>query len=226
MNTCVRHASEGARAVIRTLAVAPLLILGMLAIPGVSGAAPSQGAGRPDSYIVVLKDGADPGEAAREHARRVGAEVRHVYRAALNGYAARLPAGRVAELRADPRVAHVEADGAVAATAQVLPWGINRIDADVSSTLAGNNSGSVGTANGYIIDTGIHYPHSDLNVVAHGNWTGDGKNYDCNSHGTHVAGTVGARDNGDQVGAAPGMALIGRVGQRPSKLVTLGRAPA
>lgn len=128
----------------------------------------------------------------------------HVYRAALNGYAARLPAGRVAELRADPKVAYVEADGAVATTAQTLPWGINRIDADVSSTLAGNGSGAVGTTNAYIIDTGIYYWHSDLNVVAHGNWTGDGKNYDCNGHVTHVAGTVGARDNADHVvGAAP-----------------------
>ncbi len=192
----------------RKLIFAAFVVMAMLAVPSVSAAAPSAAGGRADSYIVVLGDGIDPGQAAEEHAQRLGAEVRHVYRAALNGYAARIPAGRLAELRADPGVVYVEADGAVATTAQTLPWGINRIDADVSSTLAGNGSGSVGTTNAYIIDTGIYYWHSDLNVVAHGNWTGDGKNYDCNGHGTHVAGTVGARDNGSHVvGAAPGVAL-------------------
>ncbi|MDP8960901.1 MAG: S8 family peptidase, partial [Actinomycetota bacterium] len=196
----------------RKICIAGLVFMALLAVPGVSGAAPSahsSAAGRPDAYIVVLNDGVHPGQAAAEHARRLGAEVGHVYRAALNGYAARIPAGRLTELRADPRVAYVEADGAVTTTAQTIPWGINRIDSDVSSTLAGNGSGSVGTTNAYIIDTGIS-SHSDLNVVAHGNWTGDGKNYDCNGHGTHVAGTVGARDNADHVvGAAPGVALIG-----------------
>ncbi len=180
-----------------------------LGLSGVSGAAPSPVTGRPDPYIVVLKDGADPGQAAEGHARRHGAEVGHVYRAALNGYAARLPAARVAELRADPRVAYVEPDAEVTTTAQALPWGINRIDADISSTLAGNGSGAVRTANAYIIDSGIS-GHADLNVVSRRNWTGDGKNHDCNGHGTHVAGTVGARDNtAHVVGAAPGIALTG-----------------
>lgn len=191
------------------LVVATVLFMVMLGAPGVSGAAPASAGQRPEPFIVVLGDGVDPAQVANEHARRLGAEVGHIYRAALNGYAARIPAGRLAELRADPRVAYVEADGAVATTAQALPWGINRIDTDVSSTLAGNGSGAVGTTNAYIIDTGIS-SHADLNLVAHGNWTGDGKNYDCNGHGTHVAGTVGAKDNADYVvGAAPGVALIG-----------------
>ena len=196
----------------RKICIAGIVFMAVLAVPGVSGAAPSapsSGAGRPDAYIVVLKDGIDPGRAAADHARRLGAEVGHLYRAALNGYAARIPAGRLAELRADPRVDYVEADGAVATTAQTLPWGIDRIDADVSSTLAGNGSGSVGTTNAYIIDTGVS-AHGDLNLVAHRNWTGDGMNYDCNGHGTHVAGTVGARDDANHVvGAAPGVAVIG-----------------
>ncbi|MDP1818871.1 MAG: S8 family peptidase [Acidimicrobiales bacterium] len=191
------------------MAVVTVLFLLLLGSPGVSGATPSLGAQRPEPYIVVLRDGVDPAEVADAHARRMGAEVGHVYRAALSGYAARIPAGRLAALRADPRVAYVEPDGGVAATGQTVPWGINRIDADINSTLAGNGAGAVGTTTAYVIDTGIS-AHSDLHLVAHGNWTGDGKNYDCNGHGTHVAGTVGAKDNAEHVvGAAPGVSLVG-----------------
>ena len=94
------------------------------------------------------------------------------------------------------------------ARAQTLPWGINRIDADVSSTDAGNGSGAVSNFNAYIIDSGI-YRHTDLNVVGHVNFAG-GKNTDCNGHGTHVAGTVAAKDNTSYVvGAAPGAPLTG-----------------
>jgi len=191
------------------LFVATILFLVMLGTPGVGGAAATSAGQRPAPFVVVLRDGVDPARVADEHARHLGAEVGRIYRAALNGYAARIPAGRLAELRADARVAYVEADGPVATTAQTLPWGINSIDADVSSTIAGNGSGTVPGVNAYIIDTGIH-SHTDLNVVAHRNWTGDGKNYDCNGHGTHVAGTIGAKDDANYVvGAAPGVSLIG-----------------
>jgi aqualysin 1 len=99
----------------------------------------------------------------------------------------------------------------VRAVAQTLPWGIDRVDADVSSTLAGNGSGAVTGVNAYIIDTGV-YTHPDLNVnvVGHVNFVSDGKNYDCNGHGTHVAGTVAARDNAREVvGVAPGAPITG-----------------
>ena len=61
--------------------------------------------------------------------------------------------------------------------------------------------------NAYVIDTGI-YPHTDLNRVKHVNFVGDGRNTDC--HGTHVAGTLAAKDNTtDVVGVAPGAPLTG-----------------
>ncbi len=160
-------------------------------------------------YIVVLKDGAsDPRQKARDHAQRHGAEVLHTYEHALKGYAARLSAERVEDVEADPDVDYVEQDQEARATAQSLPWGIDKVDADVSSTKAGDGSGPASNVNAYIIDTGI-YKHADLNVVQHVNFAG-GKNDDCNGHGTHVAGTVAARDNAsDVVGVAPGAALTG-----------------
>jgi len=166
----------------------------------------------PGRYIVVFDEGEvrDPTAVAREHAQRHGAEVLYNYQYALEGYAARIPEGRLDEVRADSRVDYVEADQTMYAEAQTLPWGINKIDADASSTLAGNGSGAVSGVNAYVIDSGIDKSHGDLYVVKHVNFTGDGKNSDCYGHGTHVAGTVGAKDNAsDVVGAAPGAPLTG-----------------
>jgi subtilisin family serine protease len=151
----------------------------------------------------------DPTAVAREHAQRHGADVLFTYQYALEGYAARIPEGRLDEVRADEQVDYVEPDQTAQATAQTLPWGVNKIDADISSTRAGNGSGAISGVNAYIIDTGI-YSHTDLYRVNHVNFTGDGKNYDCDGHGTHVAGSVAARDNTSYVvGAAPGAPLTG-----------------
>jgi len=173
-------------------------------------AQPSKAVGSPDRYIVVLKEGAsDPGRTANGMARHYGLRVGHVYGHALGGFSAVIPNERVAAVRSDERVEYVEPDKTYYAVAQTLPWGINRIDADKSSTDAGNGSGSVSNVNAYIIDSGI-YRHTDLNVDGHVNFTGDGKPTDCFGHGTHVAGTVAAKDNAAAVvGAAPDAQLTG-----------------
>jgi aqualysin 1 len=165
----------------------------------------------PGQYIVVFKEGVrDPAAAAREHAQRYGAQALYTYQYALTGYAARLSESRLEQVRADRRVEYVEPDQTAYAEAQTLPWGIDRVEADISSTKAGDGSGAVSNTNAYIIDTGIDKTHADLNVVKHVNFTGDGRNADCNGHGTHVAGTVAAKDNSRAVvGVAPGAPLTG-----------------
>jgi aqualysin 1 len=164
----------------------------------------------PGQYIVVLKEGVrDPTAVARTHAQRHGAQVLHTYQYVLKGYTARLPERRLDQVRADEQVDYVEPDKTAEIVAQTLSWGIDRVDADVSSTKAGNGSGAVSNVSAYVIDSGI-YSHTDLNRVKHVNFTGDGKNTDCNGHGTHVAGTVAAKDNTSYVvGAAPGAPLTG-----------------
>ena len=168
------------------------------------------GDGASGRYIVVLEDGVgDPGRVAAEISNRSNAEVGFVYRNAIKGFSATIPDARLGAVRADGRVDYVERDGVMRTVAQTLPWGIDRIDADVSSTKAGDGTGAVSNVNAYVIDTGIDSGHPDLNVVGHTNFAG-GPNRDCNGHGTHVAGTVAARDNAtDVVGVAPGAPLTG-----------------
>jgi aqualysin 1 len=132
----------------------------------------------------------------------------HVYSHAAKGFSAELTPAQIDALKAEPTVAYIEPDQPMGMVGQVVPWGIDRVEADLSSTLAGNGSGTVANVNVYVIDSGIA-ANADLNLVSHLNFAG-GKNTDCNGHGTHVAGTIGAIDNGaDVVGVAPGVRLTG-----------------
>lgn len=191
----------------RTLAVSAVVAGLASALAG----APSAAAEPPQhrGFIVTLIEGAEPGAVAAEHADEHAAEVSFVYEHALNGYAARMSETAARRVASDPRVSRVEPDGVARVVAQTLPWGIDRIDADVSSTEAGDGAGAVANVNVYILDTGVDKKHTDLYVVNHVNYAG-GPNTDCNGHGTHVAGTVAARDNTvDVVGVAPGAPVTG-----------------
>jgi aqualysin 1 len=184
------------------LLVAALAFTAVAALP-----AQARNTAGADRYIVVLKDAVDSTAVANLHAARYGASVDHVWSQALHGYAAVIPNDRVAALRVDVNVSYVVADGIASADAQTLPWGIDKIDADLSSTLAGNGSGSIGNVDAYVIDTGIDTAHPDLNVVSWTQFAG-GPDRDCNGHGTHVAGTIGAIDDAaGVVGVTPGIRL-------------------
>ncbi len=164
----------------------------------------------PGQYIVVLKADTRSAVVANAHARSAGARVLAVYGAALKGYAARLTPAQLATVRADPRVAFVEADRTVSiATTQTnAPWGLDRIDQrarPLSTTFTYFNTG--GGVRAYVIDTGIRFSHSQFGGRASTGFDAidGGSADDCHGHGTHVAGTVG----GSTYGVAKGVTLIG-----------------
>lgn len=73
--------------------------------------------------------------------RQYGFRADYVYSAAVRGFAARLTSGQVDALRRDPLVGYIEPDTPMQSLEQTLPWGIDRIDADVSSVRSGDGQG-------------------------------------------------------------------------------------
>jgi subtilisin len=158
-------------------------------------------------------------------AESTGVVPTQVYSHVLPGFAAELTAAQLAELRADPSVATIIRDrpiraaearidrpasgGTVSlASGAVVPTGIRRIRATESSVARIDGVDQRVPGNVAVLDTGISN-HRDLNVGGGINCTSSGGSTawgDVNGHGTHVAGTIGALDNGfGVVGVAPGV---------------------
>lgn len=135
----------------------------------------------------------------------------------VNAFAASLTAEEAAELRQSPHVASIapvaarHADSLDVAThvdylRQTTPWGITAIDAkSVWPVTRGEG------VNVVVIDTGVDPEHPDLAEAYAGGYNAIDPALpplDDNTHGTHVAGTILAADNGfGVVGVAPGARL-------------------
>lgn len=133
-----------------------------------------------------------------------GFRADYVYSEAVRGFAAELTDAQIGALERDPVVAYVEPDTEMHLLEQTLPWGIDRIDTDISSTAAGDGAGAVTNVHVYILDNGADRTHPDLNVIRQVNFTNTANTATC-AHGTRVAGVLAASDNTiDVVGALPG----------------------
>ena len=169
----------------------------------------------PNRYIVVFKKSVgnvDRETDELESEDPEGFQSRLRYKKAIKGFTATLSPRQVARLQDRPEVDFITPDRVVKATGSVLlaggeplpPPGIRRIEA--ATSVAAHQSSGVNVA---VIDTGIQLGHPDLNAVHGtdcvdpGTQAGDG-----NGHGTHVAGTIAARNNGSGVmGVAPNTKL-------------------
>lgn len=189
-----------------------------------SGAVSAQPRFAEERYIVVLKATADaPDGMAAELRARVGGRVGYVYTRALRGFSIVTSPVAAEILARDPRVAYVERDLPMSIDAQTTPTGIRRVFAAANGNLMIDGVDDYRVdADVAVLDTGIDYQHPDLNVVGgvdctyYTGWLFN-RTYYCNDsapgeddhyHGTHVAGTIGAIDNGlGVVGVAPGVRL-------------------
>lgn len=190
----------------------------------------------PGSYIIVFNDDViDPEDAAGELSSKHGLILGHTYSVALKGCSGDISPRQLKALKADPRVKFIEADlvvhaiphtkdikGAKKTTPptptspppQVLPTGVNRIDAELSLTAKIDGINDLLDVDIAIIDTGVSNTHPDLNffrgVTILRGIIKDPGGIDDDGHGSHVAGIAAARDNDiGVVGVAPNARLWG-----------------
>ena len=185
-------------------------------------------------YIVVLKDNVGKAkDVADKHANKDKFAAKHVYEHALKGYSAKLSDAQLAEVQSEPEVEFISRDHEVQAFAQKqtdsklsssskegasaqsfvpitsgdsAPTGVKRI-----SAATGTDAAQASDVNVAVIDTGIDLTHPDLNAQSGKNCISSGSAaQDDNGHGTHVSGTIAAKNNGSGVlGVAPGTKLYG-----------------
>lgn len=195
--------------VLKLAAIAVAISTSMLAAPlaGAAGKNPSERV----RVSVVFK----PGVAAAMRAAITNAGGRVVYELAeVDAVAIDVPRAALAKLKASPYALIVEEDvprhmmrtsPASVSTLQTVPYGIPMVQADqVSDSAAGNRTLC-------IVDSGIDASHEDLvgnhldgiNLSGSGDWSTDEA-----QHGTHVAGTIAAVNNGiGVVGVLPNTKL-------------------
>ena len=153
-----------------------------------------------------------------EHTAIPQGKILHKYSLLPTVLAVEVPVSALAGLSNNPQITSIEEDilvqtvgkPAPSSPAQIVPWGVDRIDAKLSPA----------TGLGVkvcIVDTGIKKNHADLqaNILGGKNFVAKGATIDANKwdddngHGTHVAGTIAALNNAiGVVGVAPRASLL------------------
>ena len=179
--------------------------------PGLAAAEPAAtadanlGAAEPDTsdtnrYIVEVDAPVADVVAEQES---LGVEVIHEWDDASAGFAAALTPSELDRLAQDPAVTDIHLDQVieVSVAQSGAPWGLDRIDQrnlPLDGTYDYDSNATRVTA--YVVDTGIRSTHVEFTGrVGSGAFIdfGDGRGIeDCNSHGTHVAGTLGGTTSG------------------------------
>lgn len=177
-----------------------ILIMGVSTL--LSGAA-SAGIGT-EKVKVIIAFHEQPGPAEEAMIRAFGGSVKFTYNI-VPAIAATVPQAALEGLSRNPKVKLIEADVEIHALGETLPWGVDRIDAELVHK-AGNIGEGIKVA---VIDSGVDYTHDDLEGLVVGGYdfvNNDHDPFDDNGHGTHVAGTIAAVNNEiGVIGVAPGV---------------------
>lgn len=161
--------------------------------------------------IIVYKNQIEDGKIEKYN----GIKIKHL--ASINADAAFLTPSAVKFLEKDPDVLRVDDDviietsdkeiraervSSASQPAQSLPWGIDRIDADLAWSMTTGDPIKIA-----VIDTGIELSHPDLKNNIKGGYNAINplkSANDDNGHGTHVAGIIAAENNSiGVIGAGP-----------------------
>lgn len=178
----------------------------------------------PGKYIVVFKENINLRGRSIEMRNKALSKMRgqgvaeanlgFVYSHTIQGFSVSMGPTEAARLANDPDVAYVEQDQIVSisqkkpgsgggTTGQRVPWGITAVKGISNYT---------GTGVAWVIDSGIDLDHPDLNVdVARSrDFTGSVVGADDeNGHGSHVAGTIAAKNNTiGVIGVAPNAKVV------------------
>ena len=174
----------------------------------------------PGQFIVKFKDQkGNASEKADKIEKKHGAIADNILENSFKGAVVKVPPGKEKDLANDPDIEQVVQDFTVYAIGkpddqlgangnvmggasmsgtppQVIPTGINWIDAELNTTNEGNG---VTVA---VLDTGIDFSHPDLMVnrslsrdFSGDNTGGNDNNKSIGGHGTHCAGVIAALDN-------------------------------
>ncbi|WP_234735401.1 S8 family peptidase [Tellurirhabdus bombi] len=143
----------------------------------------------------------------------IATKTEYVYSSSIKGFAAELSDYDLQVLQKFSFIESVTPDqeimvsiptgAATAIGAQEIPWGITRVGGPRTFT---------GSQKVFVLDTGIDLDHPDLNVnvALSRNFVNSRRTPDDdNGHGTHVAGTIAAKNNSiGVVGVAPGAQVV------------------
>ncbi|MCP8616246.1 S8 family peptidase [Salirhabdus salicampi] len=165
---------------------------------------------RTERYIVQFYGFVDTQKEVQLLSNQYDIKTNHVYEHAVKGFSAQLSPEVASLLQNLPTVKLVEKDLQAHTLNQTLPTGVDRINVEKNNLANIDNIDDRVDVDIAILDTGIDVDHPDLNVYDGRNFsTGPSHRYDDgNGHGTHVAGTAAALDNGiGVVGVAPGARL-------------------
>jgi len=179
-----------------------------------------------NSCIVQLSDAVEGDRVrgvANAFAKRAKSSVKYVYANSIKGFTINMPCQAADRaFGASALVARMEPDsivsiskgkpnrggGGTSPEQQEEDWGVGRVGGPIDGSITNDDGSPIFTA--WVIDTGVDLDHPDLHINPdRGFSVFRGKQDDQNGHGTHVAGTIAAIDNGiGSIGVAPGATIV------------------